>query len=129
MSRRTHMPIRSKLIALEMLLISSLVATSAGAAIVGTYVDADPTGRSPTTSPASAFPTSFTYSGDYGDGKWDVRTGLGNSNTVIEAGGNTENPPLITTTVTGLPLDSYHVYVLFGSTTTADWSIRAALSG
>ena len=116
-------------------------AASAPAAIIGTYVDAKPSGTaaawaSPNTSPSGAF--AFSYTGDSGDGFWDDRTGFGldsngtlsGTRNILEAGtSNVETLPTITTTVSGLALQRYDVYVLYWSTpTTADWSVRAKLS-
>jgi hypothetical protein len=132
MSKAKRVKTLARINGLFIAILALSAAPAKAAAIYGTYVDADPTGGSPNTIPSTAFPSSFTYAGDYGDNLWDVRSGFGANNTVIEAGGNTENPPLITTSVTGLTSGNYDVFVLFGAAINpaipgVEWSVRAAL--
>lgn len=65
------------------------------------------------------------------DNKWHLRTGVGNSNTVLasgEVGG--ENAPMIKTNVTVPQAGTYDVWVNFwgSQSSTADWRIKAGLS-
>ncbi len=67
------------------------------------------------------------------DNLWRLRTGLANSGTIYEAGGqhgdanNPEDCPRLVTTVSGLPEGTYKVYVYFWSDGSS-WRIRAGLN-
>ncbi len=101
-----------------------------------TYVDATD-GETGNTKLASGEVFKATTANSGMDNRWRLRTGFANppgSGTIYEAGGtygetvNTEDCPRLVTTVSGLPEDTYKVYVYFWSDN-SQWRIRADLKG
>ena len=110
-------------------LLVTLVAAKAQAAIVGTYVDA-------TTSNTALNTNIVTIGSEIDtDNLWYLRTGVGQSDTVLTSQGGLpvgpgeEDSPMLTTTVTGLAAGTYNVYVLYETFTGRPWNVRAAISG
>jgi hypothetical protein len=99
-----------------------LLAGVANAGYIGTYVDAD----SSNTTPAFSVGESDT------DNLWALdasRTFAGNGN-VIVAQTDSEDPPMLTTTVAGLANGSYDVYAVYWMHTNGQfWCVDAALAG
>jgi len=105
------------------LCLAAFVAATAGADIIGTYVDATTTN----TTPGSAF--SGTESDT--DNLWYVDTSRSycrNADVIVENTA-TETAPMLTTTVSGLANGTYDVYAVFWTHIEMSWAIDARITG
>jgi hypothetical protein len=112
-----------RLMVLVCLIATALLAGSANADLVGTYVDA----TASNTAPGSALlgPNVDT------DNLWWTAPlpGVRNDTVLISQGGVYEDAPTLTTTVSGLANGVYDVYAVYWANPGGDWGVQAAISG
>jgi hypothetical protein len=114
----------SKFMCLACVCVLALVAGGANADLIGTYVDADQSNTTPG--------TAFSVTESDTDNLWhlDASRSYCQNGNVIVAQTDAEDPPMLTTTVSGVANGTYNVYAVYWRHTVDQfWAIDAGLQG